>query len=127
MNFYIKQNSVNPTLRIELINDGRYDFLKSYEFNNVIQDADVTFTMIDEHGNLKISKQPATIVLSEEQSCDERYIIEYKWKKRDVNQKGEFIGKFEITFKGDLYEEGKTYPEGNLIIPIYERLVIFIK
>ena len=37
--FYINKGSVNPTLRIELVKDGRHDYLKSYQFNNAIQDS----------------------------------------------------------------------------------------
>jgi len=125
---YINQFSMNPPLRIELINDGKYDFMKAYEFNNAIQDADVTFSMrnvID--GKLKVSKATANIVLVDQNSCDERYILEYKWKKRDVNEKGQFIGRFEITFNGDIKEEGIEYPKGNLIVPIVEELTIMIK
>lgn len=125
---YINQFSLNPPLRIELINDGKYDFMKAYEFNNAIQDADVTFSMrnvID--GKLKVSKATANIVLVDQNSCDERYILEYKWKKRDVNEKGQFIGHFEITFNGDIKEEGIEYPKGNLIVPIVEELTIMIK
>lgn len=125
---YINQFSLNPPLRIELINDGKYDFMKAYEFNNAIQDADVTFSMrnvID--GKLKVSKATANIVLVDQNSCDERYILEYKWKKRDVNEKGQFIGRFEIIFNGDIKEEGIEYPKGNLIVPIVEELTIMIK
>lgn len=125
---YINQFSMNPPLRIELINDGKYDFMKAYEFNNAIQDADVTFSMrnvID--GKLKVSKATANIVLVDQNSCDERYILEYKWKKRDVNEKGQFIGRFEIIFNGDIKEEGIEYPKGNLIVPIVEELTIMIK
>ena len=125
---YINQFSMNPPLRIELINDGKYDFMKAYEFNNAIQDAAVTFSMrnvID--GKLKVSKATANIVLVDQNSCDERYILEYKWKKRDVNEKGQFIGRFEIIFNGDIKEEGIEYPKGNLIVPIVEELTIMIK
>lgn len=125
--FYVNKNSVNPTLRIELILDGRYDFMKTYQYENAIQDADVTFTMRDADGNLKISKAPCTIHESEEDSCETRYIIEYKWKDRDTKNEGEFIGRFEIKFKGDLYEEGVEYPDGNLIVPIYEEIIIMVK
>ena len=111
---------------MELINDGKYDFMKSDHFNNAIQNADVTFSMWDENGVLKISKAPCIIVRSDD-GCTENYIIEYKWKKRDVNTEGQFNGKFEIIFKDDIVEEGTVYDAGNLIMPIYEELTIFIK
>jgi hypothetical protein len=125
--FYINKGSVLPKLRMELIDDGTYDYIKSYRFNNAIQNADVTFTMLDANNRLRISKQPATIQKITGNCCEDRYILEYEWKPRDVKEPGEFIGKFEITFKSDLYEEGVDYDGGNLIVPIVEDLVIFIK
>lgn len=125
---YINQYSTLPKLRIELINDGRYDYGKSYIFNNAIQNADVTFTMRNvKDDTLKISKAPCSIILVDQDSCDERYIIEYEWKKRDTNEKGEFIGRFDINFKDDIKEEGIKYDKGNLIVPIYEELCIMVK
>ena len=125
---YINQYSTLPKLRIELINDGRYDYGKSYIFNNAIQNADVTFTMRNvKDDTLKISKAPCSIILVDQDSCDERYIIEYEWKKRDTNEKGEFIGRFDINFKDDIKEEGIKYDKGNLIVTIYEELCIMVK
>mgnify|MGYP006907953012 CR=1 FL=1 len=127
--FYINKDSVLPSLRLCLVNDGKYGFLKTSYYNNAIQNADVTFTMWDEHDVLRISKAPCNIVLVNKGSCDETYAIEYQWKKRDTKEKGQYKGRFEIIFKGDLYQEGETYEkEGqNLIMPIYEELEIFVK
>lgn len=125
--FYINKDSLLPTLRVELIKDGKYEYWKTYQFNNAIQNADVTFTMWDADGRLKISKSPAIIVKSDESGCEDEYIIEYQWKKRDVKEKGEFLGRFEITFNDDLYESGMTYGGGNLIMPIVEEIGIMIK
>lgn len=125
--FYINKGSILPSLRVELIKDGKYDFMKSYTFNNAIQNADVTFTMYDNNGRLKISKSPAYIVKSDKCECSDNYIIEYQWKKRDVNENGIYLGRFEIKFKGDIYEDGIEYESGNLIMPIVEELHIVIK
>lgn len=125
--FYINHGSVNNPLRIELINDGRYEFMKSALYNNAIQNADVTFSMTDEDGVLRVSNAPCSLILVDENSCEERYIIEYQWKQRDTKKPGKYTGTFEVNFKGDLYEDGKTYPSGNLIVPIYEDLGIIIK
>lgn len=135
--FYIKKGSTNPPLRIELIKNGESDYLKSYDFSNAIQNADVFFTMRDEDGHLKISKQPCLVFLSEEESCEDKYIIEYRWNRRDVSKEGTYYGTFEIQFKtrfdengneiNDLYEKNKDYPPNNLIVPIYEELCIIIK
>ena len=126
--FYINKGSVNPTLRIELVKDGRHDYLKSYQFNNAIQDSVVTFSMRNiDTDKPKIHKAAASIVLCDEGTCDERYILEYEWQKRDVSDVGSFKGQFEITFNGDLVENGVRYPKGNLIEPIREDIIIMIK
>lgn len=140
--FYINQGSVNPTLRIELINDGRFEFLKSKTFNNAIQNAEVTFTMKDENDILKISDAPCNIIRVEDESCTDMYVIEYKWNKRDTKKKGTFKGQFTINFKGGIkdaemersvrtadgtWEQQSGYPEGDLIVPIYEDLYIMVK
>lgn len=135
---YINQNSVHPYLRMELVYDGRYDFLKSSHLYNAIQNADVYFSMWDEHDVLRISKAQCELVLADENTCDERYIIQYKWKPRDVRHTGQFKGRIEIVLKDDLYQasnkvdsDGKDIPVqydgGNLIVPIYEDLIIMIK
>lgn len=125
--FYINHNSVLPTLRVELVNDGRFDFLKAGKFYNAIQNAEITFSMEDETGVLKVADAPCNIVLATEKSCEDRYIIEYKWKERDTKKKGKYKAQFKIKFNPDIYEEGVEYPDGDLIMPIYEDLYVMIK
>lgn len=125
--FYINKDSELPSLRVELINDGRYDFMKSSQFNNAIQNADITFSMWDENDVLKVSNAPCGVVLRGEDTCVDNYIIEYKWNKRDTKKKGQYKGQFKITFKDDLKEEGVIYDGGDLIMPIYEDLIIMVK
>ena len=125
--FFIMKGSVNPVLEMELINDGRYDFQKSL-LNDALQDSVVTFNMkSEETGILKISQANANIILANDDSCQERYILQYKWKERDVKQEGTFCGWFEIKFNGNLTSDGVDYPKGNLIVPIEEDLRIIIK
>ena len=58
--FYIKQGSTLPTLRMELIEDGRHDFNK---FHECIQAADITFTMTNIDTNVvKVAKNAQTSV-----------------------------------------------------------------
>ena len=110
--FYINKGSVNPVLEMELIKDGRYDFQKSL-MNDAIQDSVVTFTMIDEEtGLLKVAKSSANIVLVRDESCEEKYILQYKWQERDTKKEGFFKGWFDINFNGDLTSEGIDYPSG---------------
>lgn len=125
--FYINKNSINPVLRMELINNGCYDFYKNNLFNNSIQNAVVTFSMKNISNNiLKISKSKADIIPSIH-GCETKYILQYTWKNRDVNESGVYKGWFEIKFNDDLYEEGVNYPSGNLIIPIQNELIVNIQ
>lgn len=125
--FFINKDSINPLLRMELVNDGRYDYKKSYIYNNAIQDATVTFSMKNvENDILKISKAKAEIVTAQETGCEVKHILQYTWKPRDVKEPGTYKGWFEIKFNGDIYENGVTYPSGNLIVPIEDSLIIHI-
>jgi hypothetical protein len=125
--FYIHRGTTNPVLEMELIKDGRYDFQKTL-FNDAIQDSVVTFSMVDEEtGLLKISKAKANIVLEDDDSCEEKYILQYGWNKRDTSKPGFYKGWFDINFNGDLTSDGVTYPTGNLRVPIEEDLRIIIK
>lgn len=126
MEFIIKKGSVNPVLRMELIKDGRYDFKKAM-IDNAIQDSVVKFYMKDvETGLLKVAKADADIVLAQEEGCEEKYILQYKWKERDTKKEGIYEGWFEINFNGNLKEEGVDYPSGKMIVPIQEKLQIII-
>ncbi len=125
-NFFIKKCATLPALRLELVLDGKYDFLKKSHYNNAIQNADVVFSMTDEHDVLKISNAPCNIVLVDQDTCDEKYIIEYQWKARDTKKSGHYKGKIKIEFMSDIYEDGVSYHDGILIGPIYEELDIFI-
>lgn len=125
--FFIIRGSLLPKLEMELINDGRYDFQKSL-INDALQDSVVTFTMIDEEtGLLKIAREKANIVLDSEGGCEERYILQYQWKERDVRKPGFYRGWFEIKFNGDITSADFDFPQGNLKVPIEEDLRIVIK
>jgi len=125
--FFINSKSTNPSLRMELILDGRYDYKKSL-MQNAIQDSNVTFSMKDHETDVyKIINAPAMIRLMEDSGCEEKYVLEYNWTERDTRYPGVFDGEFEIKFNGDIIEEGVDYPTGNLIVPIQEELRIYIK
>ena len=126
--FYINKDSVLPVLRMELINDGRYDYMKSDIIGKALQDATVTFTMKNTDTDmLKVSNAKCNVVLAEETGCEEKYVIEYKWKERDTKESGIYQGWFTINFNGNIKEEGVSFPEGKMIMPISEDLIIYIK
>lgn len=123
--FFINQGSILPVLRMEVINDGRYSFWK---FHEAIQNAVVTFSMKNVDTDiLKISKAPCEIVQTEDGGCEEKYVLQYKWKARDTKEKGKYKGWFNIQFLEDLTQYGVEYPSGLMIAPISEDLYIYIK
>ena len=125
--FYLTKGSLYPLLRMELIEDGRYDFKRSM-INNALQDSTVKFSMKDVNtGILKVANADAEIVLAKTDGCEERYVLQYKWKERDVKQTGTFEGWFDINFLGNISEEGIEYPQGPMRVPIQEELLIIIK
>lgn len=121
--FYIRQNSTLPTLRMELIEDGRHDFRKFYES---VQNCTITFTMVNVDTKItKIAKAPCYIKLKEDDGCVDKYVICYDWKPRDTKEAGTFKGTFELTF-GEIKSDETEYPTGNLNMPIRETLNIII-
>lgn len=126
--FYIIKGATVPYLRMELINDGRTDFFKSDIINKSLQDATVKFSMKNTDTDvLKISNAPCNVVLAKTDGCEEKYVIEYRWKERDTKESGIYQGWFTIDFHGNITEEGVDFPEGKLIVPISENLIIFVK
>lgn len=123
--FSINKNAELPKLRVELMQDGKTNFHKFYL---ALQAADsVTFTMTNlETGIKKIAKAPAEIVYDENSGCEERYLLQYTWKKRDTNESGTFVGHFHIQFNDQIVADGLIFPKGELIVPISEDLLIQI-
>lgn len=125
--FFILKNSTNPPLEMELIEDGRYAFQNNI-MSMALQDSMIYFTMIDIETNIpKISKAKANIVLADTDSCEEKYILQYQWKERDVNKCGTYRAFFEIKFNGNIINEDINFPKGNLRVPIEEDLLIVVK
>ncbi len=122
--FVINKNSTLPYLEIEPIHDGRHTYKKLYL---ALQSATVTFTMTNmENGIKKIANAPCYIVSFDEEGCEEKYKIQYRWYKRDTSEAGIYIGQFKIKFDTDITIDGMTFPKGELIVPIAEELQIVV-
>ena len=122
--FYIRQNSTLPTLRMELIEDGRRDFRK---FHDSIQNSTITFTMVNVDTKItKVAKAPCYIKMKEDDGCVEKYVICYDWKQRDTKESGTFKGTFQINL-GKIKSDDTTYPSGTLNMPMREELIIVIE
>ena len=123
--YYINQGSTLPTLRMELIEDGKHTY---HKFHECIQNADITFTMVNADTNVtKVAKGKAYIKLRENDDCTEQYVICYDWKAHDTKEAGTYIGTFDINFNSSLKNDNYTYPVGLLKMPIREPLYIIIQ
>lgn len=122
--FYIKKGSVLPTLKLEIIEDGRHTYNK---FHEAVQNSSITFTMVNIDTKVtKVAKAKAYIKLRENDDCTEQYVICYDWKAHDTKEAGTYEGTFDIDFSGNLKNDEYTYPSGLLKMPIREPLLITI-
>lgn len=116
MEFFIKQNSELPVLKMEVINDGRTNSHRT--FTEDLDNASIRFTMKDtKNGFIKILMNNAYITDKKLINPDapKEYYIYYKWSEKDTKQKGRFLGEFHI-----------VNSTGELISPISEPLYINI-
>ena len=117
MEFFIRKDSIEPILKMQLVQDGRNDFR---DFHKKLANSSIYFSMKDTvTGIPKVVNQSAGIVSKTPTSLnsDVEYYIYYKWQKRDVRKTGRFEGQFIIYFHDDNTE---------LIAPIREDLFINI-
>lgn len=122
--FNINKDSTLPYLEIEPIMNGRNTFRKLYE---AIQGADVKFSMKNiDTGIWKVANAQANVVECTEQGCEERFKIQYRWKKRDTKECGRYLAQFKITFSDDIVSGDIIFPKGELIVPIAEDIIVNI-
>ena len=115
MEFFITQNSTLPILKMELDFGGKSSI---EDLNAFITDSSIYFSMrsvVD--GNFKILNKKAgfTNKVFIEPNSKPEYYVYYMFNSRDTNTVGRFEGEF--LFKLD---------EGNIILPIKEKLYINI-
>jgi hypothetical protein len=116
MEFFIKQNSELPILKMEVVRDGRTDSWKLFDAD--LDNATIRFSMKEESTGIpKIVMNNAFITEKIQQNPDATpsYYIFYKWTQRDTRRKGRYLGEFSI-----------INSMGELIAPIRENLYINI-
>ncbi len=126
MDFLIKENATLPILKMKVIDDYELDI---EDFNKSMENATVTFSMIDiTCGKYIIANKAGGIIFnnlkSGEISCGHSStepIIYYEWTDRDTKKPGIYLGEFIINFFDD---DGND--NGKLRIPIREKLYIHI-
>ena len=117
MEFFIRENSLEPILKIQLVQDGRNDFDAFYD---KLSNSSIKFSMRDEAtGVYKILNQPGGIVQKTRMAdnAPTEYYIYYRWLKKNVNKIGRYEGMFSIYLHDECTE---------LKVPIREDLFINI-
>ena len=115
MEFFIKQNATLPTLKMQVVKDGRNDFRS---FMETLQNAIITFSMVNtDNGILKIASKPAYITekFFDNPDAPQEFYIYYNFTANDTKTPGRYLGEFSI-----------TTTDGELIVPIRESLFINI-
>ncbi len=118
MEFFIRKDSLEPVLKMQLIQDGRNDFRKFYQG---LENAMLSFSMKKvDTGEYVILNKAAGIVQKTEVDPinDPEYYIYYRWQPTDVTETGRYQGQFLIEF----LTEGTQ-----LVAPIREDLYINIQ
>lgn len=121
MDFFIRQGSTEPLLKMKLIDDGKND--KS-TFNDRLESCDITFEMYDlQTGEPEILNSPCQITTRTKkynQTTDEYYII-HQFTENQTTRVGKYEGKITIQFL-----DTNLTPTTKLILPIKEKLFITI-
>ncbi len=91
MEFYIKKGATLPTLKYQVVKDGRSDY---HRFYNYVTGDTLFFSMVDSTTNIpKITSRKGKFVKSE---VDDEYYATYRFRNVDTNKSGRFEGQFLI-------------------------------
>ena len=118
MEFFIRKDSLEPVLKMQLIQDGRNDFRKFYQG---LENAILSFSMKKvDNGEYVILNKAAGIVQKTQvdPTNDPEYYIYYRWQPTDVMEEGRYQGQFLIEFLTDGTQ---------LVAPVREDLYINIQ
>lgn len=121
MEFFIRQGSTNPILKMKLIDDGKND--KS-SFNDLLENSDMTFEMFNvktEMYSILNGSCTLTSRIKNFNNTNDEYYIVYKFTESQTSEVGRFEGKFTIQFM-----DINSNPTSKLILPIREKLYINI-
>jgi hypothetical protein len=121
MEFFIRQGSTEPILKLRLVDDGKND--KS-SFNDLLENSEITFEMFEvrteQYQVLNGQCSLVTRTKKYNYTTDEYYIV-YRFTENDTSVKGRYEGIINIQFL-----DTNSNPTTKLIVPIKEKLFINI-
>ena len=116
MEFFIRQNSSLPIVKVQIIKDGRVDFR---EFDNLTNTSTITFSMWDEDTErYYIVNKPAQTMVKETtgDSPEVEYYVYYQLSSHETRKPGRYIGEFKISNE-----------QGEIILPLRKKLFINVR
>jgi hypothetical protein len=114
MEFNIMKGATLPVLKMELINDGRYDFKN---FFDKLQNSIIKFNMWEVTTGKHVigNRLAGTELVTPISDCCEEYFITYNFRAIDTKNVGRYVGQFSIEVLDG---------SGTLLTPISEELFI---
>jgi len=116
MEFFILQNATLPLLKMQVVKDGRSDYVT---FMNLLEVSNIFFSMINTATGIpKVVSAPASIVEKTyaELGTPTEYYVYFQFTAMQTNTPGRYEGQFLL-----------SSDEGNLILPIREQLFINVQ
>lgn len=118
MEFFIRKNSLEPILKMQLIQDGRNDYM---DFYDKLGNSAIAFSMKKvDTGEFVILNNAGGIVqkIDLDPTNTPEYYIYYRWQTSDVMETGRYQGQFTIELLDQFTD---------LVVPIREDLFINIQ
>jgi len=118
MEFFIRKNSLEPILKMQLIQDGRNDYM---DFYDKLGNSSISFSMKKVGtGEFVILNNAGGIVQKTDLDVTDtpEYYIYYRWQTSDVIETGRYQGQFTIELLDQFTD---------LVVPIREDLFINIQ
>jgi hypothetical protein len=116
MEFFIRQNSSLPIVKVQIIKDGRVDFR---EFDNLTNTSTITFSMWDEETEKYYVVNKAAQTMVKEVTGDSpevEYYVYYQLSSHETRKPGRYIGEFKISNE-----------QGEIILPLRKKLFINVR
>ena len=121
MEFFIRQGSSDPILKMRMIDDGKND---KTSFNDLLESADITFEMSDVKTGEPVILNSDCFVTTRTKlynQTTEEYYITHRFTETQTSEMGKFEGKITIQFL-----DTDLNPTTKLILPVKEKLFINI-
>lgn len=121
MEFFIRQGSSDPILKMRMIDDGKND---KTSFNDLLESADITFEMSDVKTGEPVILNSDCFVTTRTKlynQTTEEYYITHRFTETQTSEMGKFEGKITIQFL-----DTDLNPTTKLILPVKEKLYINI-